>query len=42
MQLKHLLIINAIISLAYALGGLFVPDFWGPVDPIENGLNFYF
>jgi hypothetical protein len=39
MKLKHLLIINAIIALAYALGELFVPATLGSLYGLKDTAN---
>ena len=39
MKLKHLLIINAVIALAYALGELFVPQTLGSIYGFKDGAN---
>jgi hypothetical membrane protein len=39
MKLKHLLIINAIIALAYALGELFIPQTLGSIYGFQDTVN---
>lgn len=39
MKLKHLMIINAIIALAYALGELFVPETVGSIYGFKDTAN---
>ena len=39
MKLKHVLIINAIIALAYALGELFVPETLGSIYGLKDTAN---